>query len=110
MAVNEDTSLDQEAVDDGEFRMSLTVAIDDVGPCKKHVRVTVPQSDIEHYYGEAVGEMIDTADVPGFRQGRAPRKLVERRFREELMGQVKQKILVESLEQVAEDNDLDPIN
>ena len=110
MAVNEDTSLEQEDVDAGEFRMSLTVAIDEVGPCKKHVRVTVPQTDIEHYYGQAVGEMIDTADVPGFRQGRAPRKLVERRFREELMGQVKQKILVESLEQVAEDNDLDPIN
>jgi len=36
--------------------MDLTVEIDDVGPCKKHVRVRVPRSAIEDVYSEILQE------------------------------------------------------
>jgi trigger factor len=91
-------------------KLNLQVDIQDAGPCLKHVRVTVPRKDIEHYYEHAVEDMSESAAVPGFRPGRVPKALLQKRFREELKVQVKQKLLVESLEQVAEDNDLDPIN
>ena len=39
---------------DGEYKMSVTAKIDEVGPCKKHVTVTVPRADIDHYYSESV--------------------------------------------------------
>jgi len=94
----------------GEFKMSLGVQIDDAGPCKKHVRVTIPRSDIAHFYDQAVGELCTSANVPGFRVGHVPKQLIERRFRSELTDQVKQNILVESMEQVADEHDLDPIN
>jgi len=93
-----------------EFRLSISAEIEDAGPCKKHVRITIPRSDISHFYEDEVGGLASTANVPGFRIGHVPRKLIERRFRQELDDQVKQKILVHSLEQVAEDYDLDPIN
>ncbi|MCH7987956.1 MAG: trigger factor, partial [Planctomycetes bacterium] len=93
-----------------EFRLSLTADIQETGPCKKHVRITIPQSDISHFLKEEIGGMVNKASVPGFRAGHVPRKLIERRFRQELNDQVKQKILIQSLEQVAEDYDLDPIN
>lgn len=102
---------DGEAVSaDGEYKMSVSAQIDEVGPCKKHVTVTVPRADIDHFYSESVSELGGQATVPGFRVGHVPRKLVEKRFRQELTDQVKQRILMESLELVAEDNDLDPIN
>ena len=92
------------------FKMSLDVQIQDAGPCKKHVNVRVPRDDITHFYEAAIGELSTKADVPGFRTGHVPKKLLERRFRTELSDQVKQKVLVESLEQLTEENDLDPIN
>jgi trigger factor len=95
---------------EGAYRLSQTVEIQNLGACKKHVRVRVPRSDLDHYYNDAVKELVFTAAVPGFRSGHVPRKLIERRFRKEVADKVKQQVLVESLEQLAEDNDLDAIN
>ncbi|MGE3314859.1 MAG: trigger factor [Planctomycetaceae bacterium] len=96
--------------EDEPFKMSLDVDIADAGPCRKHVKVRVPRADIDHYFEEAVGEFSLTAAVPGFRVGHVPVPLIQRRFKKELAGQVKQKILLESLEQLADDKRLDPIN
>jgi trigger factor len=92
------------------YRLTLDATIEDAGPCRKHVVIRVPREDIDHFYGEEVASLADKAEVPGFRVGHVPRKLVEKRFRKELSAQVKQKVLVQSLEQVSEDHKLDPIN
>ncbi len=92
------------------YKMALEVDISSVGPCRKHVRVKVPQADIDHFREEALGEVAGNASVPGFRPGRVPTKLVEKRFKKELTDQVRQRVLLSSLEQLATDNALDPIN
>ena len=110
-ATTADTDETPEAASDSdEHEMSLSVEMEDAGPCRKHIRVTVPRSEIDHFYDEAVGEMLGTASVAGFRPGHVPRKLVEKRFRKELAAQVKQNVLVQSLEQVSARDDIDPIN
>eukprot|EP00913_Durusdinium_trenchii_P023390 g21968.t1 len=96
--------------DDAPFRLSLTADIEDAGPCRKHVRITIPRSDLDHFYEAEVTDLVDKAAVPGFRVGHVPKALVQKRFKTELSDQVKQKVLVGSLEQVAEDYELDPIN
>ncbi len=47
--------------------------------------------------------MMPTASVPGFRIGRAPRKVVENRFRDEVTEQVKSALLLDSLEQISQE-------
>lgn len=100
------------AVDEGPqpYRMSLGVEISDAGPCKKHIVVRIPRTDLDYFYNDAVKGLVSSAVVPGFRPGHVPRKLVEKRFRAEVGEQVKQKVLVQSLEQVAEEYELDAIN
>lgn len=93
-----------------EHKLALDVQIEKAGPCRKHVRVRVPRKDIEHFYEDALGELSGTAAVPGFRVGHVPRKLLEKRFRKEIGGQVKQKVLVASLQQVEDEHNLQPIN
>ncbi len=90
--------------------MRLEVEITDVGPCKKHVRVVVPRADIDAIHKDAVGEIVNNAQVPGFRPGRVPRELAEKRFKKELGDQVREKVLMESLEQLSEEHELDAIN
>lgn len=95
---------------EGPAKMNLSVDIQSAGPCRKHVKVKVPQADIDRFRNEAVKELVFNAVVPGFRAGHVPRKLVERRFKKEVGDQVKQRVLVDSLEQLSEDHKLDAIN
>jgi trigger factor len=65
--------------------------------------VTISRDDIERYLDKAFGDMMPTAAVPGFRVGRAPRKVVEHRFRDEVTEQVKSALLLDSLEQISKE-------
>src|SRR5258708_4158869 len=99
-----------EGGDEAPFKMSLVVDIQNAGPCKKHVRVQVPRADLDYFHNDAVKELVSTAAVPGFRPGHVPRKLVEKRFRKEVVDHVRQKVLMQSLQQLGEDHKLDAIN
>ncbi|MCA9087877.1 MAG: trigger factor [Planctomycetaceae bacterium] len=91
-------------------KMDLKVAIDDVGPCKKHIRVSVPRASIDEAFEELLGEYVERAEVPGFRPGHVPVELVRKRFRKDLNEQVKQRVLMQSLEQLGAEAELNPIN
>jgi trigger factor len=106
--------LEQEQRADGQVaetkrKLEIDVQISDVGPCRKHLKVTVPRSEIEHQFGESLGSFQRDAHVPGFRPGHAPRQLVEKRYRKEVAGQVKSALLMASLEQIDANYNLNPI-
>ncbi len=91
-------------------RLDLKVEIEEVGPCKKHVSVTITESDIKKLRDETIAELSRETAVPGFRTGKVPERLLAKKFRKEISSQLKQRLLVQSLEQVTEENGLDPIN
>ena len=113
MSEGEATTADPEIQADaaGESgHLNLDVEISEVGPCRKHVVVTVSEADIAAVRAEAIEELAEKAEVPGFRVGRVPSALLEKRFRDEIISDVKQKVLLQSLEQLSDDNSIDPIN
>jgi trigger factor len=83
--------------------LELDVQVTSPGACERHVTVTISRADIDRYFDDAFGEMMPTAAVPGFRAGRAPRKIVEHRFRDEVSDQVKSALLLDSLEQISQE-------
>ena len=99
-----------EPTESPRYRLAIEVKIQNVGPCKKHVQVKVPRLDIDHFSTEAIKEIVKTAAVPGFRAGRVPAALAKSRFRDEIADSVRQRVLMSSLEQLADENSLDPIN
>ena len=107
LAPDEETA---EGEEQKKYKLSLDVDIKNVGPCRKHVRVKIPRQDLDHFRDEALKEVSDTAVVPGFRAGHVPAALIQRRFKKEIGSQVRQQVLLASLEQMAEDHALDPIN
>ena len=100
----------EDVITKSKGRMSLAVDVTSAGPCRKRIAVTVVESDISRIRDEALGHFADRASVPGFRVGRVPRDLIRAKFRRELSDEVKQRVLVESLEQLTEEQDIDPIN
>ena len=91
-------------------KLDLAVEVKETSACERHVTVTVPRSDIEKYFDKQFDELVPRAEVPGFRVGKAPRQLVEKKFRKQLTGQVKGSILMDSLSQVSDSQDFSAIS
>jgi len=84
-----------------------TVTVEDAGPCKKKVAIEIPEESIKEAIDEQYTELGREAVVPGFRKGRAPRRLLEKRFGKETNEQIKLKLLAEASEASIKDNELD---
>lgn len=91
-------------------KLNLEVDIQTTSACERHVVVRVSREDVDRYLSDAFKELAPKAEVPGFRPGRAPRKLVESRFRDQVANQVKGSLLMDSLTQISDDFDFSPIS
>lgn len=102
------------ATADGEAPVKLvqTVEINDAGPCKKHVKVTVERKQIDERFNEKFTELTlsDQPQVRGFRPGKAPRKIIERQYYDSVAEEVKTQVLMASLEQLAEEQSISPLS
>ena len=91
-------------------KLNLAVDIKEKSACERHITVTVPREDIERYFTKQFDDLVPHAEVPGFRTGRAPRQLVEKKFRKQLGDQVKGSILMDSLTQISESEEFSAIS
>ncbi|OHB68649.1 MAG: hypothetical protein A2Y77_15810 [Planctomycetes bacterium RBG_13_62_9] len=102
----EDTRTEEQKARDRRTAKN-TVAVEDAGPCKKKVAIEVPEETIKDMADEQYRELRRDAIVPGFRKGRVPRRLLEKRFGKETSEQIKLKILAEASEAAIKNNKLD---
>jgi len=84
-----------------------TVTIEDAGPCKKKITIEIPQETITNATDEQYKTLRDEALVPGFRKGRAPRRLLEKRFGKETSEQIKLKLIADASDSSIKDSKLD---
>ncbi len=93
-------------------KLKQAVEIKDVGPCKKHVKVTVEREQIDARLDERFTEIVrsDQPQVRGFRPGKAPRKLIEKQYHDSVAEEVKTQVLMASLEQLADDQMISPLS
>ena len=89
--------------------IQLQSTVESPSPCVRQVIVTIPHAEVERYLKDAYDEIVPEASVPGFRAGRAPRKLVEKQFRDRVREQVKGALLMDSLSQVSDKEDFSAI-
>jgi trigger factor len=58
----------------------LAIAVEDISSTKKRVKIEIPADTIDQEYRESVDKMRQRAKIPGFRPGKAPMNLIEKRF------------------------------
>ena len=98
-------------VDDSESPpLDLEVSVDEKSACERHISVTVARADIDRYFDKEFSELMESAAVPGFRPGHTPRKLIEVRFRKDVADKVKGELLMDSIAQVSEAEELSAIS
>ena len=90
--------------------LNLKIDMVEVSACERHVTVTIPREDINLYFQQQFDDLAPQAEVPGFRAGKAPRKLIENRFRPQVTDQVKGSLIMDSLAQIGESEDYNAIS
>lgn len=109
----DDTAPDSTDGPDGDEpveKLSLEVKVDKPSACERHVTVVVPREDINRYMEREYDDLLPKAQVPGFRPGKAPRKLVVSRFKDQTIDQVKGKLLMDAMTQVSDEQDFSAIS
>ena len=103
---DDETKVDGEAGEEEE-KLQCEVEISESGAWKKKISIVIPRSEIDKELNKDYDEFRRTALVPGFRKGRAPRRLVEKRFGEEVDEKAKLRLLTQVFEQIDEDHDFE---
>ena len=103
------TSTMSETADDSK-PIQMEVKVESPQPCLREVVVTIPNVEVQRYMKDAYDEILPEANVPGFRAGRAPRRLVEKQFKDQVLDRVKGSLLMDSLSQVTEEQDFSAIS
>ncbi|MDD3589209.1 MAG: trigger factor [Thermoguttaceae bacterium] len=91
-------------------QLNLTVDVQVKSACERHVKIEVAREDVDRYFDREYEELRETASIPGFRAGKAPRKLIERRFRNDVQERVKAALIQDSLVQADKDQNMTPIS
>jgi len=87
-----------------EKKMSVEVEVKEIAPCKKQFNIFVPAEEIEVAFGKSLLEVAATVSLPGFRKGKVPKNIIEKRYGKELEGEVQGQLVSEHYHKALEDN------
>ena len=89
-----------------EEKFNSTCTVEDLGATRKKLSIAIPEEQIAKTIGTAYKTLQREAAIPGFRRGRTPRRLLEKRFGSAISDQVKQELVKESIESAVAGNEL----
>lgn len=75
---------------------------------KREYRVVVEQQEIDERVQDRLKEIGQTAQIPGFRPGKAPMSILRQRFGQAVLGEVVEKAVNETSEQALQEQDVRP--
>src|SRR6185369_3973931 len=85
------------------------VSIEDVGPCKKQVKVEVPAPEVQAEMDRVVREYGQRVKIPGFRKGKVPQELVRRRYQKDIDQEVVERLLPKYWQKAQAESAIDPL-
>src|SRR5436309_9166371 len=84
----------------------VNVTVENLGPCKKLVRVEVDASAVDAAFDAMTHEFQKQIRLPGFRPGKAPLHLVAKAYAAQIDDEVKRKLITESFRQAVAEHKL----
>jgi trigger factor len=101
--VSEQQKQSEAAVDNASAVQST---VDDLGGCKKLVRVEVPVGVVDAMFDGITRQFMKFAQLPGFRPGKAPKHLVIKSYEGRIQEETKKKLLEDSFRAAVDQNKL----
>lgn len=69
------------------------IAVEDISTTKKRLKIEIPIDIIEKEYRESLDSVRKRAKIPGFRPGKAPESLIEKRFGNDIKSDIIDKLV-----------------
>ena len=82
------------------------VTIPDDGPSRKKIEIEVPAEAVDEKITGALDTLAAEAELPGFRKGRAPKRLLEKKFADLINREAKSELITSAYSQAVEENEL----
>ena len=83
-----------------------SVRIEDVGPSRKRLTITIPGAKVADQLKESINAVASEAEIPGFRKGRVPRSLVEKRFGAMVRNEARNQLVASAYSEAIEEHKL----
>ncbi|MHC4416234.1 MAG: trigger factor [Planctomycetota bacterium] len=100
-----DASTTPQPVDD----LAPEVGVEEVGPALKRLTITVPADVIAEKLEESMGALATEAALPGFRRGKVPRRLVEKRFGSAVRNETRNQLIADAYAKAIEEHGIEPV-
>lgn len=85
---------------------STQVSVHDAGPCLKKISIEIPPSLVDGMIDESYATVAHEASLPGFRKGRAPKRLIEKRFGGYVREQARGRLISQAYQDAVESHNL----
>lgn len=88
----------------------MNVQLNSISDTRKSLVVSLDQSEVAAEHKAVVGEFVKQARLPGFRPGKAPVAMIEKRFAKEIADEFQQKVVTKAYREGLEKQKLDVLN
>jgi len=87
----------------------MKVKIEDVGSCRKIIYVDAPADAVAVKYNAIVKLYAKSSKIPGFRKGKAPIEVAERRYAKEIIEETKNRLVPEFYHKALTEKKIEPV-
>ena len=89
---------------------ALEIQIEESSSVLRKINIGIPESRIKGKYDTVLKTLVKDAALPGFRKGRVPRRLLEKRFKADISNDVRSQVVSEALSEAMENNNIQPLS
>lgn len=87
---------------------NLTVVVSELEPLRKKVDIEVPAERVRAQYDNVLKNYHGAAQIPGFRAGKSPRKLLERKYHAQILDETLHKLLDPCIREALQQEGIQP--
>ena len=92
-----------------DSQLDVEITVTETAPCTKQIRLRVPASAVNARVDMAMATFMADASLPGFRKGKAPKALLEKRFGPAIVQETRQQVMSEAYSRAVDEHKLRPI-
>ncbi|MEA2012323.1 MAG: trigger factor [Verrucomicrobiota bacterium] len=90
--------------------LDIIVTKEATEPCKETFKIEIPAEKTETEYKGIIKNFKKEVAIPGFRKGKAPNQLIQKRFAKEIADELKKILFQETITNIMKDESLKPVN
>ena len=87
----------------------MKVEVEQTNPCERRLTIEMPVERVQREMNAVYGGLQKRVKIPGFRQGKVPRSILERHYRQSVEQEILQKLIPEALSEAMTQENLEAV-